>query len=408
MKEDAVVVSNVKKSFVLPQHKNTSVKQGFINLFHKKKSVQQQALDGVSFEVKKGEFFGIIGRNGGGKSTLLKILAGVYSPTSGAVYLNGGLTPFIELGVGFNPELSGRDNVFLNGALLGFTRKQMEAMYDEIVDFAEIQPFMDQKLKNYSSGMQVRLAFSIAIKAKNDILIFDEVLAVGDENFQKKCLEVFEDLKRSGSTIIFVSHAMGPVRQFCDRVAVISEGKVVFIGDTEKAIDRYHKLNSEKENIRIEAANKDTDFQRLGSGKAEISNYEIYDSDMKKSTSLKTGEDFTVRLTVAAKEKIENCAVGVMFRKNPQENLYGLNTHYQGENIKTLNKGAKLVIEVKDKMPLNPGKYFISFAIAGMKGVAYEDFDNLNNIMSINVTGPDEFWGVVASAPRISLGGRNG
>src|SRR5690606_2606275 len=162
------------------QSKHTSFKQVAVNIVKKNNKVTQKVLDGVSFDVYKGDFFGIVGRNGSGKSTLLKLLAGVYTPTSGEITINGGLTPFIELGVGFNPELSGRDNVYLNGALLGYDRKQMAEMYDEIVDFAELGPFMDQKLKNYSSGMQVRLAFSIAIKAENDILVFDEVLAVGD------------------------------------------------------------------------------------------------------------------------------------------------------------------------------------------------------------------------------------
>jgi ABC-2 type transport system ATP-binding protein len=200
-------------------------------------------LDGVSFDIHKGDFFGIIGRNGSGKSTILKLIAGVYSPNSGEIAINGGLTPFIELGVGFNPELSGRDNVFLNGALLGFNRKQMNAMYDDIVEFAELEPFMDQKIKNYSSGMQVRLAFSIAIKAENDILMFDEVLAVGDANFQEKCLEQFIKYKKEGKTIVLVTHDMGSIRRFCNRVALLDHGKLEFIGDPEGAIKKYDELN---------------------------------------------------------------------------------------------------------------------------------------------------------------------
>ncbi|HSX05571.1 MAG TPA: ABC transporter ATP-binding protein, partial [Candidatus Saccharimonadales bacterium] len=205
MKNVALAVRGLHKEFVLPQYKRNSVKQAFVNIVKRNGKTIQKVLDGVDFEVYKGDFFGIVGRNGSGKSTLLKILAGVYTPTAGDVELHGGLTPFIELGVGFNPELSGRDNVFLNGALLGFSRPEMRAMYDDIVAFAELGPFMDQKLKNYSSGMQVRLAFSIAIKAHSDILIFDEVLAVGDEAFQRKCLDVFERYKAEGQTIILVT-----------------------------------------------------------------------------------------------------------------------------------------------------------------------------------------------------------
>ncbi len=242
-KEVAISVQDIHKEFTLPQHKNTTFKQTGVNIVKKNKKVTQKVLNGISFEVHEGDFFGIVGRNGSGKSTLLKLIAGVYTPTSGSIGINGGLTPFIELGVGFNPELSGRDNVYLNGALLGFNRKQMNAMYDEIVAFAELEPFMDQKLKNYSSGMQVRLAFSIAIKAENDILLFDEVLAVGDANFQEKCIKQFNKYKKEGKTIVLVTHSMPTVSMFCNRVALLNYGKIDFIGDPEDAIQRYNELN---------------------------------------------------------------------------------------------------------------------------------------------------------------------
>lgn len=242
-KEIAVEICNIHKEFTLPQNKHSTFKQTVVNIVKKDKKVTQKVLDGISFNVNKGEFFGIVGRNGSGKSTLLKLIAGVYTETSGHININGGLTPFIELGVGFNPELSGRDNVYLNGALLGFDRKQMDSMYDEIVDFAELEPFMDQKLKNYSSGMQVRLAFSIAIKAKNQTLIFDEVLAVGDEAFQRKCLDVFERYKASGQTVILVTHSMEIVRRFCTRAVLIHEGHILKIGDPIEVADEYTKLN---------------------------------------------------------------------------------------------------------------------------------------------------------------------
>lgn len=251
-KEIAVSVKDIHKEFVLPQHKNTTFKQTVVNIVKQNNKVTQKVLDGVSFDVHKGDFFGIVGRNGSGKSTLLKLIAGVYYPTNGSVELNGGLTPFIELGVGFNPELSGRDNVFLNGALLGYDRTQMAEMYDEIVAFAELEQFMDQKLKNYSSGMQVRLAFSIAIKAKNDILIFDEVLAVGDEAFQRKCLDVFERYKAEGQTVILVTHDMETVRKYCNRAVLISEGKLIDSGSPQKVADEYSRLNQEQIDSEIE------------------------------------------------------------------------------------------------------------------------------------------------------------
>lgn len=242
-KNAAIEIKNIHKEFVLPQNKNTTLKQAVVNIVKKNRKTIYKVLDGVTFNINEGDFFGIIGRNGSGKSTLLKLIAGVYEPTEGNIYVHGGLTPFIELGVGFNMEISGRDNVFLNGALLGFTRKQMAEMYDEIVDFAEIRPFMDQKLKNYSSGMQVRLAFSIAIKADNDILMFDEVLAVGDANFQKKCTDHFVKLKKQGKTIVLVTHSMDTVSQFCNRAAIIDGGKIRYVGSPKKAIEVYNSIN---------------------------------------------------------------------------------------------------------------------------------------------------------------------
>lgn len=242
-KKVAIEVKNIRKDFILSQNKDSTLKQAMVNMFKKNGKTVYRVLDDINFDVYEGDFLGVIGRNGSGKSTLLKLMAGVYEPTAGNIYVHGGLTPFIELGVGFNPELSGRDNVYLNGAMLGFTRRQMSKMYDEIVDFAELGPFMDQKLKNYSSGMQVRLAFSISVKAKNDILLFDEVLAVGDVNFQKKCTDHFEKLKKAGRTIILVSHNMGMIKKFCNRAILINAGKIVDIGKTEDIIDQYNQLN---------------------------------------------------------------------------------------------------------------------------------------------------------------------
>lgn len=239
----AIEIIDVHKEFILPQSKSTSFKQVAVNIVRENKKTTQKVLDGVSFTINQGDFFGIVGRNGSGKSTLLKMIAGVYTPTKGEIKVHGGLTPFIELGVGFNPELSGRDNVYLNGALLGYTRREMDEMYDDIVDFAELGPFMDQKLKNYSSGMQVRLAFSIAIKAKNDILIFDEVLAVGDEAFQRKCMDVFREYRRKKQTVVLVTHSMSTVRDLCTRGLLLSDGKVVSIGSVKRIADAYTFIN---------------------------------------------------------------------------------------------------------------------------------------------------------------------
>jgi ABC-2 type transport system ATP-binding protein len=241
----AVNVDHVSKEFKLPHERQTSIKGALINRLKggARSFERQQVLKDVSFSIKKGQFFAIVGRNGSGKSTLLKMLAGIYIPTQGHIQVNGKLTPFIELGVGFNPELTGRENVFLNGALLGFSRKEMEAMYNDIVAFAEISKFMDQKLKNYSSGMQVRLAFSIAIRAQTDILLLDEVLAVGDAAFQQKCFNYFEELRSQKKTVVFVSHDMDAVRRFCTDAVYIKDGKLIHVGTPAEVADIYLEEN---------------------------------------------------------------------------------------------------------------------------------------------------------------------
>lgn len=406
MNNGSIRVSEVSKTFKLPHEKHGSLKGLVLNVFRTRKTFElQKALTSVSFEVKPGEFFGIIGRNGGGKSTLLKLLAGIYSPDTGAVEIYGKLTPFIELGVGFNPELTGRDNVFLNGALLGFNQKEMEVMYDDIVEFAELEKFMDQKLKNYSSGMQVRLAFSIAIRAKSDILLIDEVLAVGDVNFQKKCIEVFKDLKRSGTTIVFVSHSMGYIRDFCDRVAVMNKGELAYMGNTDKAIDIYNRLNVEDENTEVEQDNKKPkkDSNRLGNGKAKIVKYDIFDDKNKKAKGLSTGKDFSVKLEITASETIEDVSVGVMFKADPQVNLYGLNSYTSGHLIKKIKQGETVEVVFDAKMPLNPGTYYVSYEVATMLTTGYEDIDYLVNVHKMNVAGPELYWATVNSNPKVSI-----
>lgn len=241
-KDIALSIQHLSKDFLLPHERKNSIKETLLH-FRKPTYERLHALKDISFEVEKGEFFGVVGRNGSGKSTLLKIIGGIYQPTKGKVVVNGTLTPFIELGIGFNPELSGRENVFLNGAILGLTRKEVKQKYDEIVAFAELEKFMDQKLKNYSSGMQVRLAFSIAMQAHNDILLIDEVLAVGDANFQKKCFKIFKDMKKLGKTVIFVTHDMGAVQEYCDRALMIQDSEIVMIGKPREVALRYEVAN---------------------------------------------------------------------------------------------------------------------------------------------------------------------
>ena len=237
----ALEVIDVFKTFRIPHEQRTYLREYFLHPFKGVTYEQNEALRGVDFDVERGEFFGVIGPNGSGKSTLLRILAGIYVPDSGRVTVHGLLSPFIELGVGFNPELTGRDNVRINCTLAGLTKREVEERFGEIVAFAELERFVDQKLKNYSSGMLVRLAYAIAIQIPFDILLLDEVLAVGDQSFQEKCFATFDRFKEDGKTIVFVSHALELVDRFCDRVLLLQGGVVQTIGPPSDVIDWYRQ-----------------------------------------------------------------------------------------------------------------------------------------------------------------------
>jgi ABC-type polysaccharide/polyol phosphate transport system ATPase subunit len=238
----AIAVDHVSKTFALPHEQRTTLKEHFLHPTRHRTIEQQRALDDVTFHVKAGEFFGIVGQNGSGKSTLLKILAGIYRQDSGTIRVGGKLSPFIELGVGFNTELNARDNVLVNATLLGLTRRELDDKFDAIIAFAELERFVDQKLKNYSSGMQLRLAFSIAIQVPFDVLLLDEVLAVGDAPFQEKCFATFDRLQAEGKTIVLVSHDLLTIKEYCDRVLLIHRGRSVAVGDPADVIRRYEEL----------------------------------------------------------------------------------------------------------------------------------------------------------------------
>ncbi|EHG14903.1 ABC transporter ATP-binding protein [Streptococcus constellatus] len=241
----AVKIDHVSKFFRLPTEATQSLRTSLVNRFKGIKGYKEQhVLKDISFEVEKGDFFGIVGRNGSGKSTLLKIISEIYVPEKGTVTIDGKLVSFIELGVGFNPELTGRENVYMNGAMLGFSTEEIDTMYDDIVEFAELEEFMNQKLKNYSSGMQVRLAFSVAIKAQGDILILDEVLAVGDEAFQRKCNDYFMERKKSGKTTILVTHDMNAVKKYCNKAVLIEDGLIKVVGAPDDVANQYSLDNA--------------------------------------------------------------------------------------------------------------------------------------------------------------------
>lgn len=236
-----VKVENVTKTYKIPHEIRNTVFESFLNIFKPLKFETLNAVDNVTFEVGEGESLGIIGKNGSGKSTLLQLLAGIIKPNNGKIDIKGKIIPFLNLGVGFNGKLTGKENIYLNGMLLGLTKKEIDAKYKEIVQFSELENFIDTKLKNYSSGMNLRLAFSIAIHAKGDIYLVDEIIAVGDQNFKKKCMKVFENFKKKGKTILFVSHSLDTVRQMCDKTILLEKGKIKYFGDSNYVVDKYIK-----------------------------------------------------------------------------------------------------------------------------------------------------------------------
>lgn len=344
-REPAVIVKDLYKTFKLPHEHHSGIKQLIVNFTKNKSGYEtQKVLNGVSFEIKKGEFFGIVGRNGSGKSTLLKLLAGIYTPDKGLVRVNGSLTPFIELGVGFNPELSGRENVYMNGALLGFSNAEMDEMYDDIVDFAELEKFMDQKLKNYSSGMQVRLAFSVAIRARSDVLLIDEVLAVGDQAFQQKCFDYFADLKQQGQTVILVTHDMNAVKQFCDSALLINKGNIELIGKPDRVALEYEKLNFAVPDL--EAKEK----------KSKPNIITARNASGAKTTSFEYGQ--TIKLSAKITRDDVRIA-GFIINKNG-EDVFGSNTI--GQDVK-VGKGT-LNLSLKDPK-IGNGRYKIILGLFG-------------------------------------------
>lgn len=385
-KNVAISVSEVSKSFRLPHERYSSLKQSAMHIFSKRTYSNFQAVEDISFEVKQGEFFGIVGRNGCGKSTLLKMLAGIYVPTRGSVKIHGSLSPFIELGVGFNPELTARENVFLNGAILGLTRKEIEERFGEIITFAELEEFVDQKLKNFSSGMQVRLAFSIAIQAQSEILLVDEVLAVGDSSFQKKCFDVFRRLKKEGRTIVFVTHDMTNVQEFCDRVLVMGEGKKLALTGPDQASDLYNRLNAENDLDEMEQLNEQS---RWGNGKVKIKSVEFLDASGKSSRVLKTGKAMTVRVTIEPTKEPLPLLVGLAFYQADGTHIAGPNS----DGVAISSHESKIEFSI-DKLPLVEDTYYTTVALFSQK--SNETYDYIDKGFSFAVGGVKRSFGNMA------------
>lgn len=368
MGDFVIKLDNVSKNYRLPHEKTTTIKSLFTGLLHgnpfRKSYENLHALKNIDFEIKKGEFFGIVGRNGSGKSTLLKIIAGIYQPTKGSVHVSGKLVPFIELGVGFNPELTGKENVYLNGALLGFSRQEVDMFYDEVVEFAELEKFMDQKLKNYSSGMQVRLAFSMAIRAKADILLIDEVLAVGDTDFQRRCFDYFQKLKGNSTTVVFISHDMNAVREYCDRAILIDKSELVVEGSANKVAAEYTKMF-----INTAAGGMvDKSGKRWGDNALHFEKIEA-------PSKLTIDDDYLAfKVQVKANKRVKSPVIGFIVKNSAGADLVGTNTLIEGVQIRELKKDEILNLKLRLPNIFSDGVHHLTLAAVYRGGISVGDW----------------------------------
>jgi ABC-2 type transport system ATP-binding protein len=362
----AIRVQDLHKSFRIPTQRVDSLKERAVHPFASRDYRELHALDGISFEIRQGEFFGIVGRNGSGKSTLLKLLASIYRADSGSIEIAGRLAPFIELGVGFNQELTARENVLLNGVMMGLTPKEVRERQDSVIDFAELHDFADLKLKNYSSGMLVRLAFSVMLEADADVLLIDEVLAVGDASFQQKCADAFHRMKTEGRTIVLVTHDMNAVEEYCHRALLLADGKVQFIGDPAEAGRDYLKLNFEA------AGESPTGSVGGGSEGAQLLSCRIEDAAGEEAASIESREDIRVRTDIELLRETSS-AVHVGFVVT---NADGLGVFEFGELMNPEDQaepypaGQRFSLLGKVENRLAPGRYFLHVGVTSAGGIS--------------------------------------
>jgi len=353
----AVSVDGLSKAFRLPHQQYSTLKERLLHPFASSTYDELKAVQDITLEIPQGEFFGIVGRNGSGKSTLLKCLAGIYRADHGTIAINGRLSPFIELGVGFNADLTARDNVIINAIMLGLTRRQARARFDDVLAFAELEEFVDLKLKNYSSGMTVRLAFAVAIQVDADILLIDEVLAVGDVAFQQKCYEEFHRMQREGKTIVFVTHDMSAVERFCDRVALLERGAMVGLGDPRTITRAYSELNFGR--LAHEPNGVGTD-----AGGSFISEGWFENAAGKRVGALAQGEPLRACFAVQLHESLEDPVLAVTLRNEAGQTMVVGRSDRHGDGSGAFAAGERVIVSFEFENWLAPSRYTLSPSIA--------------------------------------------
>ncbi|MCL5291887.1 MAG: ABC transporter ATP-binding protein [Actinobacteria bacterium] len=373
--EAAIKVEGVWEKFRLYHDKGSTLKETLVRLRRGRSYEDFWALKDVSFEVNKGEVFGIIGENGSGKSTLLKCISRILAPTKGSIRVNGRVSALLEVGAGFHPELTGRENVYLNGTILGLSRKEITKRFDEIVHFAELEQFIDMPVRNYSSGMYVRLGFAIAVNVDPDVLLVDEVLAVGDASFQDKCKAKIDEIRSGGKTILFVSHSFDDIRRVCDRVACLEKGEVVAVGSTERAVDLYldKVRQKQEEELREKNIGKDQSISspkgvvyegnnRWGSMEAEVIRVRLLSSRGEERYVYESGEPLVISIDYDAHERIEKPTFGVVFHRSDGIITCGMNTKHGRFRIDFIQGKGTVEYRIPDLLLLE-GSYDLSVAI---------------------------------------------
>lgn len=367
----AIEVENLSKVFRIPHERRDTLKEHFTSLFRRLNYEDFEAVKNLSFSAKKGDFLGVIGRNGSGKSTLLKLLAGIYAPSAGSVRVEGRVSPFLELGVGFNADLSARDNVYLNGIILGMSREEIKSKYEEIVNFAELAPFMDMKIKNFSSGMHVRLAFSIAIQADADVFLCDEVLAVGDMDFQKKCFDVFYRLKNQGKTVIYVSHDIQSVRRFCNKCLLMENGRLAAWGKTEEVIEKYIYGSDEGVGgVSLEPEDCE-DKSHFSTKKVEIENLVLLDKEGKPCNVYCPGDALALKVQYRVNDDgVGLITAGIAIYDEDGNHLFGDTSAWSEVYYDRSRREYTVKIE---SLPLLSGRYAITTAVSNQN--LHEQYD---------------------------------
>ncbi len=385
-----IAVQQVSKTFRVPEERTHTLKERALHPTRRTRHESFQALKDISFDVRRGEFFGIAGRNGSGKSTLLKCLAGIYGVDTGQMWLNGRLSTFIELGVGFNADLAARDNVVLNGIMMGLSPREAKARYDRVIDFAELREFEELKLKNYSSGMHVRLAFSVAIQVDAEILLIDEVLAVGDAAFQQKCFDVFADMRDAGKTIVFVTHDMGSLSRFCHRALLLERGSMVHIGEPHEVADRYLEINFGRD---AEAAALAAE-ERGGDGDARVLEAWIEDANGERVPAARQGERLTLKARVSFLAGAQDPEAGVYVLNDEHVAVVVATTAREHERSGHFAAGEEAVFSFAFDNVLAPGRYSPMFTLAH-RGSGLDLMDRFEGSFSFVVTNPQTSGGLV-------------